>query len=61
LGLVTEELADISTLLPRWREKAAAADAVVMMPPLITAWSRLPGEAPVSSSTIEDGVPLLGV
>jgi ubiquinone/menaquinone biosynthesis C-methylase UbiE len=48
LGLVTDELADIDGLLPRWREEAAAAGAVVMMPPLITAWSRLPGEAPAS-------------
>jgi SAM-dependent methyltransferase len=42
LGLVTYDLADIDTLLPRWREEAAAAGAVVMMPPMITAWSRLP-------------------
>jgi SAM-dependent methyltransferase len=42
LGLVTDELADIDTLLPRWQEEAAAAGAVVMMPPMITAWSHLP-------------------
>jgi hypothetical protein len=35
-------LADIDTLLPRWQEEAAAAGAVVMMPPMITAWSHLP-------------------
>jgi len=42
LGLVTDDLADIDTLLPRWRAEAAAAGAVVMMPPMITAWCRLP-------------------
>jgi SAM-dependent methyltransferase len=44
-GLVTDDLADIDTLLPRWREEAATAGAVVMMPPLITAWCHLPGGA----------------
>jgi hypothetical protein len=42
MGGVTDELADIDTLLPRWQEEAAAAGAVVMMPPMITAWSHLP-------------------
>ncbi|HME78595.1 MAG TPA: methyltransferase domain-containing protein [Mycobacterium sp.] len=45
LGLVTDDLADIDTLLPRWRDEAAAASAVIMMPPMITAWSHLPGGA----------------
>jgi SAM-dependent methyltransferase len=48
LGLVTEDLADIDTLLPRWRAEAAAAGAVVMMPPMITAWSYLPGDTVLS-------------
>jgi hypothetical protein len=43
LGLVTNDLADIDTLLPQWREEAATAGAVVMMPPMITAWCHLPG------------------
>lgn len=43
LGLVTADLADVDTLLPRWLDEAAAAGAVVMMPPLITAWARVPG------------------
>jgi 2-polyprenyl-3-methyl-5-hydroxy-6-metoxy-1,4-benzoquinol methylase len=42
LGLVTDGLADPDTLLPRWQEEMAAADAFMVMPPLITAWSRLP-------------------
>ena len=39
LGLVTDELADIDTLLPRMLEQAAAADAIIMLPPMITVWS----------------------
>ncbi|MCW2628297.1 class I SAM-dependent methyltransferase [Mycobacterium sp.] len=39
LGLVTDELADIDTLLPRTLEQAAAADAILMLPPMITAWT----------------------
>jgi ubiquinone/menaquinone biosynthesis C-methylase UbiE len=39
LGLVTGELADIDTLLPRILEQAAAADAIVVLPPMITAWA----------------------
>jgi ubiquinone/menaquinone biosynthesis C-methylase UbiE len=39
LGLVTDELADIDTLLPRMLEKATAADAIVVLPPMITAWT----------------------
>ncbi len=42
-GLVTDELADLDDLLKRWRAEAAAAGSVVIMPPLVTAWSRLPG------------------
>jgi len=45
LGLVTDDLADIDTLLARWRQEAATAGAVVTMPPLITAWSHLPQAA----------------
>jgi hypothetical protein len=39
LGLVTDELPDIETLLPRMLEQAAAADAIVNLPPMITAWT----------------------
>lgn len=42
LGLVTDELADLENLLQRWLQEAAMAGSVVAMPPLITAWSRLP-------------------
>jgi SAM-dependent methyltransferase len=45
LGLVTDDLADPDTLLSLWREEAAEAGAVLMMPPLITAWSRVPDAA----------------
>jgi hypothetical protein len=37
--LVTDELADIDTLLPRTLEQAAVADAILMLPPMITAWT----------------------
>src|SRR3954453_2224412 len=39
LGLVTDELADIDALLPRTLEQAAAADAIIVLPPMITAWT----------------------
>jgi len=39
LGLVTDEIAEIDTLLPRMLEQAAAADAIIMLPPMITVWS----------------------
>ena len=39
LGLATGELADIDTLLPRILEQAAAADAILVLPPMITAWT----------------------
>ncbi len=45
LGLLTEDLADIDTLWARWRAEAADAGAVVMMPPMITAWSSSPCES----------------
>jgi hypothetical protein len=37
--LVTDEIADVDTLLPRMLEQAAAADAIIMLPPMITVWS----------------------
>jgi ubiquinone/menaquinone biosynthesis C-methylase UbiE len=40
LGLVTDELADLDALLPRLQEEAAAHDAIVVMPPMITATAR---------------------
>jgi ubiquinone/menaquinone biosynthesis C-methylase UbiE len=39
LGLVPDELADLDGLLLRTREEAAAADAILMLPPMITAWA----------------------
>jgi ubiquinone/menaquinone biosynthesis C-methylase UbiE len=39
LGLVTDELADIDALLPRTLEQAAAADGIIVLPPMITAWT----------------------
>jgi SAM-dependent methyltransferase len=39
-GLVPDELADLDTLLARMQEEVAAHDAIVMMPPMITASTR---------------------
>ena len=39
-GLVRDELADLDTLLQRIQEEVAAHDAIVMMPSMITAWTR---------------------
>jgi 2-polyprenyl-3-methyl-5-hydroxy-6-metoxy-1,4-benzoquinol methylase len=40
-GLIPDELADLSTLKQRLRDEAAAAQAVVVMPPLIGAWTEM--------------------
>jgi ubiquinone/menaquinone biosynthesis C-methylase UbiE len=40
LGVVADELADLDTLMPRLREELATSGAIVMMPALISAWSR---------------------
>jgi SAM-dependent methyltransferase len=47
LGLVTDELADLETLLPRVQEQVTEADAIVILPPMITAWSHRPAELTV--------------
>jgi len=39
LGLVTDELAEPDTLLPPLRDEVANADAIVMLPTLISAWT----------------------
>jgi hypothetical protein len=39
LGLVTGELADIEALLPRLQQEAAAQDAIIVMPAMITGWA----------------------
>jgi ubiquinone/menaquinone biosynthesis C-methylase UbiE len=41
-GLVTDELADLDTLLPRMLEQAAEGDAILVLPPMITAWTHTP-------------------
>ena len=40
-GFAIDELADIDNFVPRFREQALAANAVITMPPLITAWARV--------------------
>ncbi|OOK67558.1 hypothetical protein BZL30_7782 [Mycobacterium kansasii] len=41
LGFAIDELADIDEFVPRFRREMLAVNAVVTMPPLITAWARV--------------------
>jgi SAM-dependent methyltransferase len=40
-GFAIDEVADIDNFVPRWREEAAAVNALITMPPMITAWARV--------------------
>ena len=37
-GFAIDELADIDEFVPLFREEALAVNAVITMPPIITAW-----------------------
>ncbi|BBZ45696.1 class I SAM-dependent methyltransferase [Mycobacterium parmense] len=39
-GFAIDEVADIDNFVPRFREEALAANALITMPPIITAWVR---------------------
>jgi hypothetical protein len=41
LGFAVEELADIDNFVPQFREKALAVDALITMPPIISAWAQV--------------------
>jgi 2-polyprenyl-3-methyl-5-hydroxy-6-metoxy-1,4-benzoquinol methylase len=41
LGLIPDELADLDTLVQRLQDEVAAAQAIVVMPPLICAWTHV--------------------
>ena len=41
MGFAIDELADIDEFVPRFREEAQAVDAVITMPPIITAWAQV--------------------
>ncbi len=41
LGLSIDELADIDDFVPQLHREAVAANALIMMPPIITAWARV--------------------
>jgi ubiquinone/menaquinone biosynthesis C-methylase UbiE len=41
LGFAVEELADIDNFVPQFREEAFAVDALITMPPIITAWAQV--------------------
>jgi ubiquinone/menaquinone biosynthesis C-methylase UbiE len=40
-GFAIDDLADIDNFVPRFREEALAANALITMPPIITAWSQV--------------------
>lgn len=40
-GFAIDELADIDEFVPRFREEAKAANALITMPPLITTWAQV--------------------
>lgn len=39
-GFAIDEVADIDNFVPRFREEALAANALITMPPIITAWTK---------------------
>jgi ubiquinone/menaquinone biosynthesis C-methylase UbiE len=41
LGFAIDELADIDSFVPRFRREALAVNALITMPPLITAWNQV--------------------
>ena len=41
LGFAIEELADIDNFVPQFREEALAVNALITMPPIITAWTQV--------------------
>jgi len=40
-GFAIDEVADIDSFVPRFREEALAANALITMPPMITAWAQV--------------------
>ena len=44
-GFAIDELADIDDFVPRFREEALAVNAMITMPPMITAWAHVPAES----------------
>lgn len=43
-GFAINELGDIDNFVPRFRQEALAVNAMITMPPLITAWAQVPAE-----------------
>jgi hypothetical protein len=41
-GFVIDELDDIDQFVPRFHEQALAVNALITMPPMITAWAHVP-------------------
>jgi len=42
MGFAIDELADIDNFVPRFRQEALAVNALITMPPMITAWAQVP-------------------
>ncbi len=40
-GFAIDEVADIDNFVPRFREEALAANALITMPPITTAWTKV--------------------
>ncbi len=43
-GFVIDELDDIDNFVPRFRQEALAVNALITMPPMITAWAQVPDD-----------------
>jgi 2-polyprenyl-3-methyl-5-hydroxy-6-metoxy-1,4-benzoquinol methylase len=41
-GFAIDELDDINNFVPRFRQEALAVNAIITMPPIITAWAQVP-------------------
>jgi SAM-dependent methyltransferase len=41
MGFAIDDFADIDEFVPRFREEALAVDALITMPPIITAWTKV--------------------
>jgi ubiquinone/menaquinone biosynthesis C-methylase UbiE len=44
LGFAIDELGDIDNFVPRFRQEALAVNAIITMPPIVTAWAHVPAK-----------------
>jgi ubiquinone/menaquinone biosynthesis C-methylase UbiE len=57
MGFAIDELADIDNFVPRFRQEALAVNAVIAMPPIITAWARVQEAKTMDDRTADDHEP----